>query len=581
MNVVSNCVKLLQILADWLRNRICPHYFVNNCNLIYNTEHLEIIVNRLTSITESWLSTWFVNNYLRKCAQLCPDRVSRLFDDVSSRMKLQNAVSAVVDGRRNSAPRDLCRILNEAEFYVAFRVSAISLTLLSCHFSINGLVKIDSCLLEYFTAVVFLHVANRITKRSFSDELLDVLVTLVSQFVGKRRYCHQLGSELSLSQVVILMKVVANNSRSTVQQIEFELSRAYLYRALRCKDSDRDSIYCLANVYLAVLYYAAAHHQTAIDHCTLVTRSQDHSQCSSHVVQGEVLPKIDDVIDTVLGLSVFFQYVRTAALDQQQTQYVSVFTTELFAHYLYIRCLSVMKCCQVTQTFSTDEVQRLTKYIIDMDQLFIADVLLLRQIKVLLELKWHYKPLSRRRQKARITASELDTSELVELLHQSAVEHLTTFRQLESQRFGLVGNIVTTEFEAMYAYKHSDYQRCLQLSTQNVRTLLNAHVISNMWTFPEFIQLMDDDIVSLTALTLIVNPRCRDWSLTTSMAQLTLSLYLMTQCQLRLHHSVTSLSQTLDYIELTQRRCPVDCTLDNLTLKLIERKIMIFLSKIM
>jgi len=67
---------------------------------------------------------------------------------------------------------------------------------------------------------------------------------------------------------------------------------------------------------------------------------------------------IDDDIDNVLGLSVFYQYVRTAALNQQQQTHVSVFTTELFAHYLHIRCLSVMKCRQRTQTSLADEVRR-------------------------------------------------------------------------------------------------------------------------------------------------------------------------------------------------------------------------------
>jgi len=60
---------------------------------------------------------------------------------------------------------------------------------------------------------------------------------------------------LSLSLSAKLMKVVANNLRSTVQLIEIELTKAYLYRTLRCKDSVSDSIYCLSNVYLAVLYY--------------------------------------------------------------------------------------------------------------------------------------------------------------------------------------------------------------------------------------------------------------------------------------------------------------------------------------
>jgi len=49
-----------------------------------------------------------------------------------------------------------------------------------------------------------------------------------------------------------------------------------------------------------------------------------------------VLPKTDDSFNTVLGLAVFYQHVRTAALNQQQqTQHVTVFTTKLFAHYLH------------------------------------------------------------------------------------------------------------------------------------------------------------------------------------------------------------------------------------------------------
>ena len=94
------------------------------------------------------------------------------------------------------------------------------------------------------------------------------------------------------------------------------------------------------------LYYTTGQYQTAIDHCTLVTRSHDQLQCSSHVVQGELLPKFDDGIDVTLGLAVFYQHVRTAAMNQQETQttIVTVFTTELFVYYLD------MKCRQFAQT---------------------------------------------------------------------------------------------------------------------------------------------------------------------------------------------------------------------------------------
>jgi len=41
------------------------------------------------------------------------------------------------------------------------------------------------------------------------------------------------------------------------------------------------------------LQFAYNQNDIATDHCTLVMRSQDHSKCSSHVVQGELLPKTD------------------------------------------------------------------------------------------------------------------------------------------------------------------------------------------------------------------------------------------------------------------------------------------------
>ena len=168
--------------------------------------------------------------------------------------------------------------------------------------------------------------------------------------IGPLRYFSRHSSLLLLRKATNLMKAVAERPKShnTVQPIAIELSKAYLYRSLSCKDSDSDSIYCLATVYLAVLYYATGQYQTALDHCTLVMRSQYHSQCSSHAVQGEILPKIDYDIDIVLGLAVFYQYVRMAALNQQQT-HVAVFTTELFAHYLHLKYLLVksnVKCQQ-------------------------------------------------------------------------------------------------------------------------------------------------------------------------------------------------------------------------------------------
>jgi len=175
--------------------------------------------------------------------------------------------------------------------------------------------------------------------------------------------------------------------------------------------------------------------------------------------------------------------------------------------------------------------------------------------------------------------TELNTSELVELLQKSAVEHLTTYRQNVARDLSHLATIVTTDFEALYAYKRGDYQRCLQLSTENVQTLLSGvcmgYIVNVVLVtiFRDFIQLLDDDIVSLITLA-ILNLEVRRDNYCFFISQVTLSLYLMTQCQLNLRHSVKSLTKTLVYIKIAQIYIthPPE-TLDRLTLRLIERKV--------
>jgi len=574
LNLVKISVELLHTLSVCLTDTCCPHYFINNCNLVDSSLSLGTIASELVSIDEACLSTWFVEEYIGKCAQLCPAYVQQLFNDADAVAKLNNAVSAIVEFRVNTSLRDLHNAVTLVEYYLPCCLSSVEQNVRSCVCWMNEMTTRNAHLSEYFSAIMLLHVAHKIIRNGLNENLMDILATLLGQFVDTPRYSKRRCSVLSLKKAAKLMKVVVNKSVSTVQLIEIELSKAYLHRALRCKDSDNDSIYCLANVYLAVLYYTTGQYQTAIDHCTLVTRSQDHSQCSSHVVHGELLSKIDDNIDNILGLTVFYQYVLSAALNhQQQGQYVGVFTTETFAYYLYCRLLSVTQCRQVTQVSLHDISQQFAQCISEIHQLFIGDVLVFKLLNHAFKGKVHDKSEWSRCGRSSVTESALNITELVELLQQSAVDHLTTFRQLEARDFGSVATIVTTDFEALYAYKHGDYQRCLQLSTQNVRTLLYAGCMTGVATYPEFIQLLDDDIVSLTALTLIVNPKCWDTWVNVAIIHLTLSLYLMTQSQLKLGHSVTSLTETIDYIKVARRITPGDRALDHLTLKLSKCKI--------
>ena len=166
LSLVRICVELLHELAVWLSEARCPHYFLSNCNLVDSSFNLEMIQRRLISTTRSWLSSWFVNNYMRRCSQLCPHPVSRLFDDVSTTTKLQNAVSAIVDWRLNVATEDMWgafqTAVNNITIYVLSRRQSVTLGLLDYGLSEWRNIGSDSNLAVYFVSVAFLYVAYEI-----------------------------------------------------------------------------------------------------------------------------------------------------------------------------------------------------------------------------------------------------------------------------------------------------------------------------------------------------------------------------------------------------------------------------------
>jgi len=624
-NLVKICVELLHTLAVWLTDLRCQHYFINYCNLFGHFEKMRytevpVTADRLMSISREWFCKWCINSYIHKCAELCPTSVSSLLLEASTRtpndrlhcaMCLQNAIPALVNWRLDQSQK--LAVIH----FLWFQLSLQPLSSYQCRWSrILGPVSFLSCMsgpifslwtsLEgkvhkgfflCFTAALFLHVAYETKQGSLTDEMLDALATACLQLNDARGSLNaRRSSLLSLSQASVLMKIVAYYPHSIVHQIETELSKAYLHRALRYKDSDCKSIYCLANIYLAVLYYTTRQYHTALDHCTLVTRLQDHSHCSSYVIQGELLPRIDDQVDNVIGLSVLYQYIQAAALnEEQERRYVSVFTTELFAHYLNIKFLSVTQCHQLPQT-SDDEHQRYWKCLYISQALFVTDVALFH-LSYRIKCPSDYGLLTADRSETKSSVhQELDTSKLSELLVQSAVERLTLCRELEAR--DLMASVITPDAEALYAYKCGQYQHCLHLSVRNVcQLIVNKYqfcLFVFLFPFHELIQLIDDEIVSIVGLAMLINRSYNSVTRQPSAVvvhQLTLSLYLLTQCQIKLRHSVTSLTRTLDYVRLARRvaRQPwkyvFDCfiknsrvSFDRPVLQLLEQRISRYIS---
>ena len=161
LNLVRICAELLNTLSVWLSDIRCPHYFINNCNLLDTSLSDAEVTNKLMSIDETYLSTWLINNYIGQCAQLCPSNISRLFDDVSNGMKLQKVVSAIIHWRLDSSLFDMWLAFDFAEISIRKNASLSCLTARSCVYWMNELTKIDKRLAVFLQRVSIACYAER------------------------------------------------------------------------------------------------------------------------------------------------------------------------------------------------------------------------------------------------------------------------------------------------------------------------------------------------------------------------------------------------------------------------------------
>ena len=182
------------------------------------------------STTRAWFCEWCVNSYIHSSTQLFPNFVPNSLVFCRSLDRLHRVVSMVCAHRLFSSAH-----LNDLFFTIAQKVitsnlslySPMSLAVRSYLCWKNQIPKADHILRYYFTAVIYLHVAYKTTQGSLTDDMLDILATPCLQSNDARRCLNaRHSSELSLSQAAMLMKVVANNSRSTVQLTDIELAHS-------------------------------------------------------------------------------------------------------------------------------------------------------------------------------------------------------------------------------------------------------------------------------------------------------------------------------------------------------------------
>ena len=613
-NLVNLCLQVIRFLEEWLTVRRGQHYFINNVHFLdyLDTSTVNTLTAVLKSTKEDSLAQWFVENYIRKCAELCPDNFSVMCSGVVTREKLNAIATRILRWKDYVSGNLLTKFCHNSysEIHVPIFRSWVQQPVDLLRVVINSQFNVG------MSSILHLAVQRNFEKRFLGDfvkiagehrptlkrEFVDMLAFVISAMSCSReqrrriRYSSSKCNNVSaLGKATIWMKMVAEIHPVSHEVAHIELAKLYLRLALRCEDCAINSVFCIANVYLAVLCFITGQYQKAADHCRLVTRSQIYTECNTQksIVQGELLPKIDDDIDAVLGLAALYKYLKTTALDQsKKSQHASVFTAELFAHFVNIRCLLVAKCRlapkvhekHVLQLVEYDlhaELKLLFKTLSSTPHLFVSDLMLCKLPN------YSHRRLTSNSSTDTVTSGSPSNEQLVEFLTQSSIEQMLTCRQFMVTEYTdpkLTAIVKTMDFTPLCLFRLKLYERCIHQCERIVREITDSYIRSTehlSFTCREFINFMDDDIVSLTGIMVLLDKFIiqSNFKVSITISSLVVALYLLIQCRkryliLRISPSwldVAPVADVLDWVGKAQKMIPADNVLDQLILKLTER----------
>ena len=577
---IKLCSALLHTTYDWVTDRHCQHYFINDCNILdhfLDDASTLTIRNTMKSIAdESFLSSWFVENYIRKCAERCPSEVSILFQDISSNDKLEKAVQAVVDWNQKSMSKELYAERYKSE-------AMIQTVVVSCRRDAAGIMmytkeiqnNFDLRLLDYFVALTSLRVAFTISTQSLTEELLEILWMLFDPCSAAVGETDTNGGPMYRIRRAIKLARLNNVGSNALEMLYNEMSKAYLHHSLA---GGHEFTYCVVHVLLAALCYKSGHCQAAVYHCEEVLNGEHHG---AHNIGAEFLPSIDDNVDSVFGLVLLYDHMQRRALNNRPESNLASITTKLLADYLYSQCSKEAnpKC---------DKLRNYRQHLSETNHLLLCDVLLFKELNTQLDKCSEMFDGNEKVDDATPASNSTDTGLLVTVLELVTLEKLKliSFRQVVVAELHSDQYPVLNEFEALHAYRCGLFKVCFEMCRKHVNMLLRAGRSRNQLYaigVPQLASLLDDELVSLFGIVGILHPsllllllQFPDYP---EISVLTLSLHLMIQCQKKLRKDCTA-RDTLQLVRYVHDKMfPADSQnfVDRLILKLTYRSLKLYI----
>ena len=113
LSLVRITTELFHELANLLASGELKQYFITQCNIfdyfdVFDSAAIEVVFTRLSSVTVDELFVWLFDNYVRECAQLCPDNIQQLMNEVSTFTQLEYVLSSIVEEGFEWSHRESC-----------------------------------------------------------------------------------------------------------------------------------------------------------------------------------------------------------------------------------------------------------------------------------------------------------------------------------------------------------------------------------------------------------------------------------------------------------------------------------------
>src|SRR6218665_677229 len=524
-SVISICSQLLKLLADWLKKRYCPNYFIPEANLFHTPSNPKVLAEserQLNKFCNSGiLCNWFVENYILSF-------IRSNFKHVETRPHFMYYMQALLEYWKVSELESL-----DSYLHTTFRFSHYNSRSIMKHMSDPGLcqylntgfnfklhdfkanwrlrdlptVQNYLCFVYYANLLSILHTAYGLRCGEIawnSNVFVEIVIAISmrhriirSQYHNfPKAYTAQNYCQYEFLRVQDLLRNMTGSTSPNEFRLLSLISKEFLTKALKRDGAISSGIIPAAMAYLSALHFAASEYQEATRLCSAVLMDQTYQEYKETLNAGCLL-FIDDVTK-IVGLTV---------LQRKFTEYNLSYTDGLL--YLDLR-LSPDVFAEYLLVLSAEKMSKKSDYYHELpDSSFPMDVNLTSFIKPM-KSRYRYnaarqivfrRPDSLRETQASNVNPTIVKERVLDALMEYAVENLTSFYTAIRKDVGVNCNTADC-YRALSLYRCRKYDQVLHLCERilnecELQSDLKEFSFANVFLLPPLDSFFDSDVQSL------------------------------------------------------------------------------------